>query len=466
MHGVFITEGPLDWQIFQQDEGKACVTLSGTFNAPQAAIDIGVESAVPIIRVMSEQDNSQILPWTPMSYTTDKDPSSGTWETTLTLPAGGLYRIETGLDAKSSDHVYAWIFRGDLRLHLGVGDLFLVSGQSNSSGYGRDSAFDPPSEQVHLFRNRLTWDLATHPINESTFGADSPNAEMGISGVSPYLAFGKALNRTSNVPVGLISTSMGGQPISRWDTRINGDLFRNMIDRMKKCGGKAAGVLWYQGCSDTTPERDETYLDSFLQVVNETRTELGYDIPFFTYQLNRELSSKNDASYGKIREAQRIAASRIPGVYILPTMNIPLCDGIHNNAHGNMQLGEKMAKLCAHVLYGAPSYFAPAIVSATVKSEVLTLTFSNMQRGFAIFTPNADDIGFTVEDSKGSIAVKSFTDPRKTQNTIQLILERIPEGDTVISFCSEASPSNLPPVDEVTFLPALSFYRYPVLLQE
>ncbi len=465
MHGVFITKGPQDWQIFQQEAGLARITLSGTYNAPEAAINIGIALAVPIIRVMSEDDNSQLIPWTAMPYMQGQDASCGTFEMTLNLPAGGLYRIETGLDTKSTDKTYAWIFRGDVRLHLGVGDLFVIAGQSNSAGYGRDSAFDPPSEQVHLFRNRQCWDLASHPVNESTFGADALNAEMGISGVSPYLAFGKALHRVSHSPVGLISTAMGGQPISRWDTRVNGDLFHNMIDKTKSCGKKAAGILWYQGCSDTIPERADIYLDSFRHVVEETRKALGYDIPFFTFQLNRELASKNDESYGMVREAQRIAASSIPGVYILPTMNIPLSDGIHNNAHGNIQLGEKMAKLCSHVLYQAPAQFAPDIISAVCRRKILTLTFSNVQRNFAIFTPDASVIGFTLRDEAGDLLPENFTDPRSTGNTIVFNLSRELKGSAFLSFCSEAVPSVLPPVDEVTYLPPLSFYNFPVTLE-
>lgn len=79
-------------------------------------------------------------------------------------------------------------------------------------------------------------------------------------------------------------------------------------------------------------------------MVAALRKELGYEIPFFTFQLNRFLDCPEDVSWGQVREAQRIAAKTIPQVYILPTINNPMSDGIHNSAHANMMLGEKLAK--------------------------------------------------------------------------------------------------------------------------
>ena len=48
---------------------------------------------------------------------------------------------------------------------------------------------------VHLYRNRSKWDIASHPMNESTFAGSLANEEMGVPGVSPYLAFGKTYGK-------------------------------------------------------------------------------------------------------------------------------------------------------------------------------------------------------------------------------------------------------------------------------
>ena len=411
---------------------------------------------------MHQDDNSQIIPWTEANISHGDNPCHGTWNAEIQVPAGGLYRIETGLYTKSINPDLRWTFRGDVRVHIGVGDIFVIAGQSNSSGYGRDWAFDPPMPGVHLYRNRKKWDLACHPINESTFAADEVNAEMGVSGVSPYLSFGKYFTKLSNYPVGLIPTALGGSPISRWHSEQNGDLFRNMINRIKECGRKAAGILWYQGCSDTTPEAASSYYNNFCHVVNSTRKALGYDIPFFTFQLNRQISGLHDECWGIVREAQRLASHRIPGVYMLPTLDCSLSDGIHNSAHANIKLGERMAKLCANILYDMPEYRAPELASVICNNQRLSLIFQNVERGFALFSNEPRYCGFTVRDSSGDVAITAFSLDSEKPNVLHLTLERTPLKDATISFGWEANPTMYPAFDEVTCLPIVSFYQIPL----
>lgn len=57
---------------------------------------------------------------------------------------------------------------GDMIHHLGIGDLFVITGQSNSAGYGKDPIFDPPELGIHLLKNNGRWDMASHPFNDST----------------------------------------------------------------------------------------------------------------------------------------------------------------------------------------------------------------------------------------------------------------------------------------------------------
>lgn len=464
MHGVFIEKGLSDWQIVQHRNKKAEITLSGTWIVPSAAVKQGVEDARPMARVLSEDDNSQIIPWVYARSEKNEDLISGSWSMTLTIPAGGLYRIETGLETKGTAPGVQWVFRGDTRLHIGVGDIFIIGGQSNSAGYGKDTAFDPPELGVHLYRNRHIWDLATHPMNESAFGADARNAEMGVSGTSPYLSFGKNFRKFSHYPVGLVATAMGGQAMKRWNTE-GGKLYVNMIEQAKACGGDFAGVLWYQGCSDTDESNADSYKEKLYSMIKGFRKELGYDIPFFTFQLNREIGGHNDPGWGTVREAQRMAAKELPAVYVLPTIDCSLSDAIHNNAHACVQLGERMARLCGHVLYDGPEFLAPEIVSAVCKDTEVTLSFANMQRGFVVQSALSENIGITFMDEKGGIPFERAYFPRDAKNTMTINLERKPVGSCSVSFGWQANPTFMPPADEVTYLPLLSFYQFPVTLE-
>lgn len=460
MHGVFIENGLSDWQIIQHENHMGRTCLSGTWVVPKAAIKQGVEYARPMIRILHEDDNSQLQPWSYTEYETNEDQISGTWKAELEIPAGGLYRIETALETKGTAPGILWIFRGDCRLHIGVGDIFVIGGQSNSAGYGKDPAYDPPELGVHLFRNRHTWDLATHPMNESSFGADTKNAEMGVSGNSPYLTFGKTFKRYSHYPVGFIATAMGGMPMKRW--KEDGGLYLNMVKQTKACGGKVAGVLWYQGCSDTDEKNASAYKEKHYNMIKAFRKELGYDVPFFTYQLNRQVGGEFDAGWGMVREAQRMASHDLKDVYVLPTIDCSLSDLIHNDAHACIRLGERMAKMCAGILYQAPEYFAPEIIDATISQNTAKLTFNNMKLGFVSASDKAADCGFTFTDDKGEIPYEKLEFSRTEKNIITVHLDREPAGDVKVSHAWQANPTYVPLKDEVTFLPPLSFYEYPV----
>ena len=96
MHGITLTSAPADWEILQQEEGSARIHLEGKYKVHPAAIQVGVEKAIPVARVMREEDNSTVIPWTPARTVNQGEDFTGTFETDLVVPAGGLYRIEIG----------------------------------------------------------------------------------------------------------------------------------------------------------------------------------------------------------------------------------------------------------------------------------------------------------------------------------------------------------------------------------
>ncbi len=486
MHGTLIAHGPADWQVLQHRDGFAAIALDGTWTLPQAAIDVGVATTRPVFRLVNEADGFPVLPWEPAEFTRDADGHGGTWRARLLAPAGGPYRIETGLDTVSTTPGLAWMFRGDLRLHVCVGDVFVIAGQSNAAGYARDSAYDPPDLMVHHFRNNGAWDLACHPLNESTGAGDDTCIEMGNPGSSPYLSFARQFSALSRRPVGLVSTALGGQPIARWDDRESGDLeggadlenrapqgdfarnpslLARLIARVRASGSDPAGVLWYQGCSDAKPDTCADYGERFAHVVESLRRALGYDIPVFTFQLNRALMPASDEGWGLVREAQRMAARSIPGVYALPTLDAGLSDGIHNGAHANAMLGERLARQCGHALYGTAPLAAPDIARTVCAGRALCLRFDHAA---ALTLPDADPAhaGFTVRDAAGEIAVESLMVDRNRPGELLLTLARAPERDAAVSFAWQANPTRTPPLDSVTYLPPLAFYQVPVTFEK
>ena len=464
MLSVQIDGGAAHWQIFQREGGAASVALRGSFSLHPICSGHVIHSACVLVRVVREQDNTAVVPWTKAAAAASDTPFCGGWHIQLSIPQGGLYRIETALDVRGDAPEVTRLFGGAMRHHLGVGDLFVIAGQSNAAGFGADAAPDAPDLRVHLFRNCCQWDLATHPMNESTGADDALNAETGCCGTSPWLTFAKQLLPAAGCPIGLIQTAMGGQSIDRWDSRVCGDLLDNMLERIMLAGGKAAGILWYQGCTDAVPGKAERYGEQFCFVMSAIRRAVG-EVPIFSMQLNRYLRRDgDDAAWGTLREQQRLAARQLPGVFLIPTTDLTLSDYIHNSSSANVLLGLRAAEFCKAALYGGQTCFAPDLQSAVMENAVVTLTFSHCGEGLVVTEPSLAARTFAVENEKGeNIPISALSDDDASDGRLHLHLAKCPAGHGVISFASGCNPAASCVFDHKTRIPPLSFFRNPIV---
>jgi len=217
-YGVMIERGAQDWQIFQQKpDGTATISLSGTWT-----VATPFQCAAVLVRLMREDEMEPLSP--AFDYRTARTESDGTWSIVLNdVPAGGLYRIETSLQI--DDGPVEWALRGDMVHHIGVGDIWVIAGQSNAVGYGKSPVHDAPELGIHLFHARGRWTIASHPFGDSTGTKYPLNREKGNASHSPYLSFGRKMKHLLGYPIGLIPAALGASPISRWVRSINGDLF-------------------------------------------------------------------------------------------------------------------------------------------------------------------------------------------------------------------------------------------------
>lgn len=450
-YGVSISKGPSDWQICQTDGRGAELHLEGTWG-----YDSPVPHAAVMVRVVRESDNMPVVNWQSARMTGAHDDRQGSWELELFVPQGGLYRLETGLDT-GWDRKAVWLARGDLRLHIGVGNLFVIAGQSNAAGYGRDPAWDPPALEVHSLRNNGRWDLAVHPLNESTEAADRPNAEGGVGGTSPYLAFGRRYAAESGLPVGLIPTAIGSTEISQWLPEAPGGLYENIISRIGAAGGRVAGILWYQGCSDTRdPQQADAYADRFEEIVYRTRRQLKACVPFFTFQLNRRTDGYDVGLWRRICEAQRCCAQRIPDVYLMPTIGTGLSDQVHNSSSGNVRLGEDLARQCAGVLLKGQAWQPPAVRRAVCRGCELSLEIDHVRFGLEEYQQDPGTL-FHVRDEQGEIPVLGW---EMETVPIRLRLQRQPGAGAVIGY--DPLDGGLPIRDSATWLPLVIFAGLPI----
>ena len=310
------------------------------------------------VRVLREEDNRTVVPFTECAL------NGRCWRIELSVPQGGLYRAEARLapnKTKTQCSNYDWSPLIACANHFGVGDIFVMAGQSNMSGYGRDPAYDPPEPGGHLFDNAGRWVLAAHPLN-SVPDPVYPNNDAA-SGTSPALAFARMMKRELGVPVGLVAAALGGSSLEAWNPAEEDPfLYHSMAAKISEVGS-FAGMLWYQGCNETVEaEEAENYLEKFTQTVSLWRKEFGC-FPIVTCQLNRHAwkEENRDRLWGLVREAQRQAAKKIPGVTVVPTIDMFTSDGIHNASGACVVIGERMASVLLKAVYGKPGSFAPSI---------------------------------------------------------------------------------------------------------
>jgi len=455
--GAVIDQGVQDWQIFQQDRrGRADIAISGRWGSDKPAT---VE--MRLVRENTAEPVAAHLDWQPTRTKPD-----GTWSGTLKdVPAGGLYRLETHLRIGPKDPA-EWGPRGDMRHMLGVGDLWIIAGQSNSAGFGRGPVYDPPQLGLHVFNNAMRWMIATQPMNDSTNTAHPVNREASNPGHGPWLHFARTLKRRVGIPIGLVQVSLGGSGLCWWNPTEPGDhpLYDIMVAAVEAVGGGVRGVLWYQGCSDTGPDAAATYEKRFIAAVRAWRKAMrNPDLAVLTVQINRVTGVTDpnvERAWTILREAQRRVPRRLPRITVMPTLDLALTDGIHLSPSGNLALGQRVAQAALATVYGLDVYYRapePKTAKATDGGRTVEIEFEHVAGRMDTMDGSAQP--FRVEDADGVVPVEKV---EYTQSaTVRLRLARPLVGKAAVHGAYGCNPP-LAPMDMDRVMPMLGFYGVPI----
>ena len=247
--------------------------------------------------------------WQPLPFKSGADE----FRSELDAPAGGWFGLEVRALMNGK------ILAATNVAHLGVGEVFVVAGQSNSANHGEEKQ-QPRSGRVAAFNGKL-WRPANDP---------QPGASGGGGSFLP--PFGDALVERFQVPVGLVATGVGATSVREWLPRgtrfpnpptllgnvtqlasgeweCKGTIFTNFTTRLKQLGPRGfRAVLWHQGESDAN-QRDPTrtlpgelYRKFLTQLIHDSRREAGWDAPWFVAQVSYHVPG--DEASPDIRAAQ------------------------------------------------------------------------------------------------------------------------------------------------------------------
>lgn len=455
--GALLGKAPVDWQVLQQDpDGFARLPLSGRWLPKDSMGLLGAGGGEVQIRLVREETGMPVdadCNWQGAETLAD-----GSWRGELVrVPAGGPYRLETRFNPKGNK-LGEWSLRGDMRHFLGVGDLWLVAGQSNASGYGRSAYQDPPEIGLQMLRQSGEWSLASHPLHDSTDTVFPASRETYNTGHSPFLHFARRLKQELGYPIALLPAALGGSPLEAWHPE-SGPLFKNLMAMAAQAGGMVKGMVWYQGETDTETGKAEDYLERFLAAVAGWRMALGQPgLPILTVQLARYRSANpggEDREWSRVREAQRQAAHEVPGLTVIPALDLALDDTIHLATAGNFTLGERLARCALGSVYGRKLDFrAPEPESILMESErVVAIRFSHVLSRLDNHDPMAKP--FRVEDGAGVVPIEKTVHFHR--DSVKVFLARPVQGTARISCGYGENPDALP-VDVERQMPVLAFH--------
>ena len=464
--GVVITGGARPWQIFQQDgSGHASIHVFGTCHRVRQEFELPMEfKSIPSgtvtvkARIALESSGESVIPWTPCAVTDD-----ASWEITFPqVPAGGPYRIETYMEYAGWDGLSST--RGDMVHNIGVGDIFVVAGQSNAAGRAKGPIEDGPELGIHLLRMSGEWDLATHPLAETTNSIHCGNFENHNPGHTPWLHFAKLLKRELGYPIGLVMSAYGGAPLRWWNPQENGALLDNMLEQLREYDIHPRAMLWIQGEAEGYENAAETYLERFSAFVQATRQGTGVPgLPVFTVQINRCMNPATEAldrQWGIVRQKQVDAARTIPGVYVVPSSDVALYDFIHDSAQGNLVIGERVARCALSELYGRDlEWRAPEISAAVLTApDTVRLSFSRIYNWMNPYDLDVSLLPFDLDDAKGLMHPVSYD---VGADSLTLHFARPVSGEAKVHGVWRTNPGPCTPCDCMR-MPILSFYGYPV----
>jgi hypothetical protein len=289
---------PLEYQVFQRrDANKGNIAISGVF--AQMPNEVHVRYVV----------NGQTSGWIPLTVAIN----DVSFKTGLELPAGGWHKLEirTKLDGK--------VIEAATVEHVGIGEVFLVAGQSNSANHGEEKQTSQTG-RVATF-NGQRWQLANDP---------QPGASGQGGSFMPPL--GDALVKQLNVPVAFIPCGIGATSVREWlpqgvtfphpptiESRVqklpsgewqsNGAAYARLLELMQQAGPYGfRAVLWHQGESDAN-QRDpartlpgKLYREYLEDIILTSRRDIHWNAPWFVAQVSYHVPG--DEASPDIRAAQ------------------------------------------------------------------------------------------------------------------------------------------------------------------
>ncbi len=336
---------PLENCVFQRDaNNRSSIYVAGNFSEFLDAVEIKLTPVQPGWGHESDWINIQ------------SHPANGYYSGSIEWSAG-WYRLD--IQGKAGGTVI-----GTATVNkVGIGEVFVVAGQSNGQGFQGNGAQSAGDERVI----RADYDGTfgpNQPFPYPSFSRLQADDIISPRGKSAWFwgKLGDALASRLNMPVLFYNTAWEGSAVQAWKESINGrawsvyvpdipfepegmpygNLRHTMLGYVAVTGIRA--ILWVQGEADNDVGTSQSsYYSSLETVINQTRNEFRRNLSWVVSRT----SYTSRAGFGaQIINAQNDIINNIPNVFPGPEMDqiqVPRPDGYHLYGDGLVQAANAWA---------------------------------------------------------------------------------------------------------------------------
>lgn len=295
------------------------------------------------------------------------------------------------------------------------------------------------------------------------------------------IAFGRAWADYTGREVGLIPAAHGGTSLAQWDWRLKTEgpnsLYGAMLDRVKRAReehpeARLAGLLWYQGESDSTFESAPTYAARLDEWIEHVREDVGdADLPILVVQIGNVLTSPGTPPgegwqtipWMEVRFALGELPDRVRRTAATTAVDLGLTDTIHIDTPDLIRLGKRLAK-GALALHAGGTQIGPRVRRILKKTHPSGQGMAHLVCDGVIGTWPARIAGFGVRTPEGDIhpdifviaATPGSDDPRH----IDLLLSATADDSVRIGYA--LTPDGFHNAADSADMPLLSFSPRPV----
>lgn len=326
--------------------------------------------------------------------TLQNSPTGGIFRGTLVV-FGGWYKLEVRqiLDEK----VTATSSLGK----FGVGEVFIIAGQSNAQGYQNFGNQPAGDDRVQYVSNYYNASGSTQEVPYPTFNQLQANVNIAPFGQGSWAwgVLGDLLVKRLNVPVAFINAAWEASTVDDWVESANGNVrfnvisgnifpkgmpFYNLRNSLHQYGSITGfrSIIWHQGESDTEINTTgNTYLNSLAKLIQLSRTITGKNVTWMVCKVSRFGTKLSQP----IIDAQTNVAFQVPNVFQGPNTDgiNERFDRVHFSGGGLIEFANGLNGAMNNAFFGNSS---PQLPSELLKTNTACET-NTPQRPMRLWLP-------------------------------------------------------------------------------